>query len=64
VWLVRKGQKTPQPTPALFTPLRDGSATASVPGKLDDVQAVIVNTEPDGGSRAPTSKPLLTAALT
>jgi anti-sigma-K factor RskA len=62
VWLSRPGH-APEPTSALFTPRRDGSATASVTGDLDDVDAVRVNIEPDGGSTTPTSDVLLTAKL-
>jgi anti-sigma-K factor RskA len=63
VWLQRPGH-SPEPTSALFTPRRDGSATASVTGDLKNVETVIVNTEPLGGSSTPTSDPLLTAKLT
>ena len=63
VWLKRPG-KSPEPTSALFTPRRDGSATASVTGDLNDVDAVLVNIEPIGGSTTPTSDVLLTAKLT
>lgn len=62
VWIQRPGQ-APEPTSALFTPRRDGSATASVTGDLDDVETVLVNTEPIGGSTTPTSAPFLTASL-
>ena len=54
---------TIEPTSALFTPRSDGSATASVTGDLDDVESVLINTEPVGGSPAPTSQPVLTASL-
>jgi hypothetical protein len=63
VWLSRPGH-APEPTSALFTPRRDGSATASVTGDLKDVDAVLVNIEPVGGSTTPTSDVLLTAKLT
>jgi len=63
VWIQRPGH-SPEPTSALFTPRRDGSATASVTGDLKDVETVIVNTEPLGGSTTPTSEPVLTASLT
>ena len=56
VWLKRPGH-APEPTSALFTPRRDGSATASVTGDLDGVEAVLVNIEPLGGSTTPTSDP-------
>ena len=62
VWIQRPGH-APEPTSALFTPRRDGSATASVPGDMDGVENVIVNTEPVGGSTTPTSDPVLTATL-
>ena len=62
VWLSRPGH-APEPTSALFTPRRDGSATASVTGDLKDVDAVLVNVEPVGGSTTPTSDVLLTAKL-
>ena len=62
VWIQKPGQ-APEPTSALFTPRRDGSATASVTGDMDDVETVLVNTEPLGGSTTPTSEPFLTASL-
>ncbi|MDA0163831.1 anti-sigma factor [Solirubrobacter ginsenosidimutans] len=62
VWLSRPGH-APEPTSALFTPRRDGSATASVTGDLKDVDAVLVNIEPVGGSTTPTSDVLMTAKL-
>lgn len=62
VWLQRPGH-APEPTSALFTPRRDGSATASVTGDLDGVETVLVNTEPLGGSTTPTSQPVLVADL-
>jgi anti-sigma-K factor RskA len=63
VWLKHPGQ-APEPTAALFTPRRDGSATATVTGKLRDGDQVLVTAEPDGGSPAPTSDPVLAAKLT
>ena len=62
VWIQRPGH-APEPTSALFTPRRDGSATASVTGDLDGVETVLVNTEPLGGSTTPTSEPVLVADL-
>jgi len=62
VWIQRPG-RAPEPTSALFTPRRDGSATASVTGDLDGVETVLVNTEPLGGSTTPTSQPVLVADL-
>jgi anti-sigma-K factor RskA len=63
VWLKRPGE-APQPTAALFTPRTDGSATATVTGKLHDGDQVLVTAEPEGGSPAPTSDPVLAAKMT
>ncbi len=63
VWLKRPGQ-APQPTAALFTPRTDGSATATVTGKLSGGDQVLVTAEPAGGSPAPTSDPVLAAKMT
>jgi anti-sigma factor RsiW len=62
VWLQRDGQ-APEPTAALFTPRRDGSATAGV-GDVTGVEKVMVSSEPVGGSPAPTTAPILTATMT
>jgi anti-sigma-K factor RskA len=63
VWLKRPGE-APQPTSALFTPLSDGSATATVTGDLHDGDQILVTAEPDGGSPMPTSNPVLAAQMT
>jgi anti-sigma-K factor RskA len=63
VWLKRPGE-APQPTSALFTPLSDGSATATVTGDLHDGDQILVTAEPDGGSPMPTSDPVLAAQMT
>jgi anti-sigma factor RsiW len=62
VWLQRDGQ-APEPTAALFTPRRDGSATAGV-GDVKGVEKVMVSSEPTGGSPAPTTAPILIATMT
>jgi anti-sigma-K factor RskA len=62
VWIQKPGQ-APEPTSALFTPRRDGSATASVAGDMEGVETVLVNEEPLGGSTTPTSQPFLTASV-
>lgn len=62
VWIQKPGQ-APEPTSALFTPRRDGSATASVTGDMEDVETVLINAEPLGGSTTPTSQPFLTATV-
>jgi anti-sigma-K factor RskA len=63
VWLKRPGE-APQPTSALFTPLSDGSATATVTGDLQDGDQILVTAEPNGGSPMPTSDPVLAAQMT
>jgi hypothetical protein len=62
IWLKRPG-KAPEPTSALFTPRRDGTATATVPGDLGGVSQMLVTDEPRGGSRQPTTSPLLSASM-
>jgi anti-sigma-K factor RskA len=62
VWLKRDGH-APEPTAALFTPSRDGAATASVPGSLEGVDQVMVTDEPAGGSPQPTGDLLAVADL-
>ena len=60
VWLDRGGP-SPEPTNALFSTRKDGSAAVDVPGSLDGVRAVMVTDEPGGGSEKPSGKLLLTA---
>jgi anti-sigma-K factor RskA len=59
VWLKRAGK--PLPTDALFTVSSAGKATVAVPGDLNGVSVVMVTAEPDGGSSAPTSAPVIVA---
>lgn len=59
VWLKRPA-RSPQPTTALFR-VQNGRATVPVPGDLRGVEAVLVTAEPDGGSLAPTSDPIIVA---
>jgi hypothetical protein len=61
VWLKREGISAPEPTDALFTVRHDGSASVDVPGSLKGVEAVLVTAEPEGGSQAPTSAPVIAA---
>ena len=56
VWLQR-GNATPSPTTALFSPNRDGDASVDVPGSLHGVTRVLVTPEPAGGTRVPTHQP-------
>lgn len=61
VWLKQEG-RPPEPTNALFDVRTDGSASVDVPGDLADVAAVLVTSEPEGGSLSPTRDPLIAVA--
>jgi len=62
VWLKRPGH-APQPTSVLFSPSREGAATATVPGPLKGIEQVLVTDEPAGGSPTPTRQPLVVAEM-
>lgn len=62
VWLQHEGAAAPTPTNALFSTRSDGTASVDVPGSLEDVEAVMVTSEPDGGSQAPTTEPVIVAS--
>jgi anti-sigma-K factor RskA len=61
VWL-KRGAKAPEPTDALFTVMR-GHGHVDVPGSVKGVDQILVTSEPRGGSLAPTSSPVITAAV-
>ena len=61
VWIKRSG--APQPTNALFTVTANGDATVGVPGSVSGVKAIMVTAEPLGGSKVPTSSPVIVARL-
>jgi anti-sigma-K factor RskA len=61
VWVKRSG--APQPTDALFTVSSAGSATVGVPGNITGVKQILVTAEPTGGSKVPTSTPVIVANL-
>ncbi len=61
VWVKRAGGALP--TDALFTVSSGGAATVAVPGGVDGVKEVMVTSEPKGGSRAPTTLPLIIARV-
>ena len=61
VW-VDRGGAAPEPTSALFSTSRDGSASVDVPGSLEGVRAVMVTDEPQGGSTKPTGRIILSAS--
>jgi anti-sigma-K factor RskA len=62
VWLKPRDGR-PQATSALFVPRADGTASVSVPPAAADMDLVMVNTEPPGGSPQPTTTPVLTAKM-
>jgi Anti-sigma-K factor rskA/Putative zinc-finger len=59
VWVKRSG--APQPTDALFTVTAEGDATVAVPGSVAGVKVVMVTAEPLGGTKVPTSSPVIVA---
>jgi hypothetical protein len=61
VWVKRDG--APQPTDALFTVTAAGDATVDVPGGVQGVKVIMVTSEPRGGSKVPTSAPVIVARL-
>jgi anti-sigma factor RsiW len=62
VWVQRPGGD-PAPTDALFRTTADGRASVDVPGRIGGVEKVLVSREPDGGSAAPTTDPVVVATL-
>jgi anti-sigma-K factor RskA len=59
-WVQRDGEV--EPVEALFVPDRKGRAATELPD-MDGVEVVMVTTEPKGGSRSPTSSPIVTIAV-
>jgi Anti-sigma-K factor rskA len=64
VWLQRRPGGAPQPTTALFSVTAGGDGDVDVPGSLRGVRRILVTREPVGGSRTPTTSPIVVAALT
>ncbi len=62
VWLQR-GSGNPQPTAALFSVTASGDGAVDVPGNLRNVSKVLVTQEPAGGSKVPSSAPVIVARL-
>jgi anti-sigma-K factor RskA len=61
VWVKRSG--SPQPTDALFTVTSHGDATVGVPGSVSGVKVIMVTSEPLGGTKVPTTSPVIIARL-
>jgi anti-sigma-K factor RskA len=59
-WVQRDGQV--EPVQALFVPDREGRASTELPD-INGVEVVMVTTEPPGGSKSPTSSPIVTIAV-
>jgi Anti-sigma-K factor rskA/Putative zinc-finger len=55
-WVQRDGRIEPS---SLFDARRDGTASTAIPHQLEGAEAVMVSSEPRGGSRQPTSAPLI-----
>ncbi|MDP9017865.1 MAG: anti-sigma factor [Candidatus Eremiobacteraeota bacterium] len=55
-WMLHNGAKEMTPS-VTFMPDHGGLAVVSLPGHASIVQAVAVSIEPEGGSKAPTTKP-------
>jgi anti-sigma-K factor RskA len=62
VWLRPRGTTRVEPS-TLFVVRPDGRGSAAIPEGLEDVGEVMVSMEPSGGSRRPSSKPVLRAVL-
>ncbi len=59
-WVRRDGDV--EPVRALFVPDRAGQASTELPD-MDGVEVVMVTTEPTGGSKSPTSAPIITIPI-
>lgn len=61
-WTLRRGAKTVAPS-ITFVPDATGLALVELPGSAASLAAVAVSVEPEGGSRAPTTKPTFVRPL-
>lgn len=61
-WTLPKGSKLMAPS-TTFVPDSHGSAIVALPVNADITSAVAVSVEPEGGSKQPTSKPILVQSL-
>jgi anti-sigma-K factor RskA len=59
-WVERDGEV--EAVPALFVPNRNGQAETRI-ADMNGVETVMVTEEPQGGSEAPTSEPIMTMAV-
>jgi hypothetical protein len=61
-WTMAKGGKAMEPS-VTFMPDRAGVAVVSLPMDAQRITEVAVSTEPDGGSKQPTSTPSFVVTL-
>jgi hypothetical protein len=62
VW-IKRPDRTPEPTPALFTVDREGNAVVAVPPRLADAEAILITDERRGGAQVPTRQPAVEIPL-
>jgi anti-sigma-K factor RskA len=62
-WTLAKGAKTLAPS-IVFTPSASGVAVVALPENAENLAVVALSVEPEGGSKAPTSKPTFVRPLT
>jgi anti-sigma-K factor RskA len=62
-WTLANGAKTVAPS-ITFVPSAGGGAVVALPPQDKQIAAVAVSVEPEGGSKAPTSKPIFIRPLT
>jgi hypothetical protein len=62
-WTIPKGSTVPLPS-VTFTPNNDGVAVVALPTDASRLSAVAISVEPEGGSKAPTTKPTIVRPLT
>jgi hypothetical protein len=60
---IKRGNRAPAPTEALFSVTASGAADVGVPGGIGGVSAIMVTAEPAGGSLVPTSAAVIVARL-
>jgi anti-sigma-K factor RskA len=61
-WTLPKGSKVMEPS-VTFVPDAHGAAVIALPQNADQTTAVAISVEPQGGSKQPTSKPLVVQSL-
>jgi anti-sigma-K factor RskA len=62
VWLLRP-HHAPAPTSALFSVTSSGQGDVDVPGDIHGVSAVLVTQEPAGGTKHPTTAPVIVTPI-